>query len=160
MVRFNGPLFFANASFLDEAITSRLLSKKRLKHIVLVAKGINDMDASGEEALGLVVERCRSRGVDISLAGVNDTVMAIMDRSGLLDKIGRDHIYTNMEKALCTVHAGAHCGSDEARCPLTTACQLPRGRQRGSHVPTLMPRQELPGMDDRRIPSQHTRCKR
>ena len=125
MVRFNGPLFFANASFLDEAITSRLLSKRRLKHIVLVAKGINDMDASGEEALGLVIERCRSRGVDISLAGVNDTVMAIMDRSGLLDKIGRDHIYTNMEKALCTVHAGAHCGSDEARCPLTTACQLP-----------------------------------
>jgi len=124
MVRFNGPLFFANASFLDEAITGRLQSKKRLKHIVLVAKGINDMDASGEEALSLVIERCRSRGVDISLAGVNDTVMAIMERSGLLDKIGRDHIYTNMEKALCTVHFDAHCGSDEARCPLTTACQL------------------------------------
>lgn len=137
MVRFNGPLFFANASFLDEAITGRLQSKKRLKHIVLVAKGINDMDASGEEALALVIERCRSRGVDISLAGVNDTVMAIMERSGLLDKIGRDHIYTNMEKALCTVHAEAHCGSDEARCPLTTACQLttrPQPRQPRVHA--------------------------
>ena len=125
MVRFNGPLFFANASFLDEIITARLHSKKRLKHIVLVAKGINDMDASGEEALSLVVDRCRSRGVDISLAGVNDTVMAILTRSGLLDKIGRDHIYANMEKALCTVHAAAHRESDEARCPLTSACQLP-----------------------------------
>jgi SulP family sulfate permease len=125
MVRFNGPLFFANASFLDEVITRRLHSKKRLKHIVLVAKGVNDMDASGEEALSLVVDRCRSRGVDISLAGVNDTVMAILERSGLLDKIGRDHIYSNMEKALCTVHASAHRESDEARCPLTTACQLP-----------------------------------
>ncbi len=137
MVRFNGPLFFANASFLDEAITGRLQSKKRLKHIVLVAKGINDMDASGEEALSLVIERCRSRGVDISLAGVNDTVMAIMDRSGLLAKIGRDHIYTNMEKALCTVHADAHCDSDEARCPLTTACQLtarPQPRQPRVHA--------------------------
>jgi SulP family sulfate permease len=125
MVRFNGPLFFANASFLDEIITARLHSKKRLKHIVLVAKGINDMDASGEEALSLVVDRCRSRGVDISLAGVNDTVMAILTRSGLLDKIGRDRIYANMEKALCTVHAAAHRESDEARCPLTSACQLP-----------------------------------
>lgn len=137
MVRFNGSLFFANASFLDEAITGRLQSKKRLRHIVLVAKGINDMDASGEEALSLVIERCRSRGVDISLAGVNDTVMAIMERSGLLAKIGRDHIYTNMEKALCTVHAEAHCGSDEARCPLTTACQLatrPQPRQPRVHA--------------------------
>jgi SulP family sulfate permease len=129
MVSFNGPLFFANASFLDEIITDRLHSKNCLKHIVLVAKGINDMDASGEEALSLVVDRCRSRGVDISLAGVNDTVMAIMERSGLLAKIGRDHIYTDMEKALCTVHTAAHRDSDEARCPLTSVCQLPTRSQ-------------------------------
>ena len=129
LVRFNGPLFFANASFLDETITRRLHSKKRLRHIVLVAKGINDMDASGEETLSLVVDRCRSRGVDISLSGVNDTVMAILARSGLLDKIGRDHVYANMEKALCTVHAHAHHGSDETRCPLTSACRLHERQQ-------------------------------
>lgn len=125
IVSFNGPLFFANASFLDEIITDRLHSKNCLKHIILVAKGINDMDASGERALSLVVDRCRSRGVDISLAGVNDTVITIMERSGLLDKIGRDHIYADMEKALCTVHADAHHGSDEEHCPLTAACHLP-----------------------------------
>ncbi len=124
MVRFNGPLFFANASFLDETITTRLHSKKQLKHIVLVAKGINDMDASGEEALSLVIDRCRSRGVDISMSGVNDTVMAILNRSGLLDKLGRDHLYANMEQALCSVHADTHRESTEARCPLTTACRL------------------------------------
>jgi SulP family sulfate permease len=124
VVRFNGPLFFANASFLDESITTRLQSKKRLKHIVLVAKGINDMDASGEEALSLVIDRCRSRGVDISVSGINDTVLGIMDRSGLLEKIGQDHIYANVEQALCSVHANTHQGSTEARCPLTTACRL------------------------------------
>lgn len=124
IVRFNGPLFFANASFLDETITARLRSKKQLKHIVLVAKGINDMDASGDEALSLVIDRCRSRGVDISMSGVNDTVMAILNRSGLLDKLGRDHLYANMEQALCSVHADTHRESTEARCPLTTACRL------------------------------------
>lgn len=124
MVRFNGPLFFANASFLDETITARLRSKKQLKHIVLVAKGINDMDASGEEVLSLVIDRCRSRGVDISMSGVNDTVLAILTRSGLLDKLGRDHLYANMEQALCSVHANTHRESTETRCPLTTACRL------------------------------------
>ncbi|KHK01498.1 Sulfate permease [Desulfovibrio sp. TomC] len=124
VVRFNGPLFFANASFLDESITSRLQSKKKLKHIIMVAKGINDMDASGEEALSLVIDRCRSRGVDISLSGVNDTVMAIMSRSGLLNKLGLDHIYATVEKAICSVHDNTHQDSTEARCPLTTACRL------------------------------------
>lgn len=77
------------------------------------------------EALSLVIDRCRSRGVDISMSGVNDTVMAILDRSGLLDKLGRDHLYANMEQALCSVHADtAHRESTEARCPLTTACRL------------------------------------
>jgi len=124
VVRFNGPLFFANASFLDESITSRLQSKKELKHIIMVAKGINDMDASGEEALSLVIDRCRSRGVDISVSGVNDTVMAIMNRSGLLEKIGQDHIYSNVEQAICSVHTNTHQNSTEANCPLTTACRL------------------------------------
>jgi len=124
VVRFNGPLFFANASFLDESITSRLQSKKELKHIIMVAKGINDMDASGEEALSLVIDRCRSRGVDISVSGVNDTVMAIMNRSGLLEKLGQDHIYSNVEQAICSVHTNTHQNSTEANCPLTTACRL------------------------------------
>jgi len=124
MVRFNGPLFFANASFLDETITERLHSKHQLKHIILVAKGINDMDASGEEALSLVIDRCRSRGVDISMCGVNDSLLTILQRSGLLDKLGHDHLYSNMERALCSVHESTHRDSIEARCPLTTACHL------------------------------------
>ena len=124
VVRFNGPLFFANASFLDESITSRLQSKKNLKHIILEAKGINDMDASGEEALSLVIDRCRSRGVDISVSGVNDLVMAIMSRSGLLEKIGLEHLYADVDKAICSVHTNAHQDSTEDSCPLTTACRL------------------------------------
>ena len=89
-----------------------------------MAKGINDMDASGEEALSLVIDRCRSRGVDISVSGINDTVLGIMGRSGLLDKIGQNHIYATVEQALCSVHANTHQESTEARCPLTTACRL------------------------------------
>ena len=124
VVRFNGPLFFANASFLDDSITSRLQSKRQLKHIIMEAKGINDMDASGEEAMSLVIDRCRSRNVDISVSGVNDTVMAIMSRSGLLEKIGLDHIYSDVDKAICSVHANTHQDSAESNCPLTTACRL------------------------------------
>ncbi len=124
MIRFEGPLFFANASFLEDQITARIQNKKSLKHIVIVANGMNDIDASGEEVLSLVVSTVRSAGLDISFTGVNESVMAVFERTHLIEKIGRDHIYSTMEKAICAVHETAHKTSQEDQCPLTNVCYI------------------------------------
>ncbi len=124
VVRFDGPLFFANASFLEDQITDRMMRNPQLRHIILVSNGINDMDASGEEALSLIVDRVRSNGVDISLSGVNEAVMAVFERTHLLEKIGQDHIYPTMEKALKATHRLAHENGSEDACPLTSVCRL------------------------------------
>ena len=47
LVRFDGPLFFANASYLEDTITEMIRSKEGLNHILLVSNGINDIDSSG-----------------------------------------------------------------------------------------------------------------
>jgi len=44
VVRFDGPLFFANASYLEDQIRNRRRSKKELKHIIISAGSINDID--------------------------------------------------------------------------------------------------------------------
>lgn len=124
MVRFDGPLFFANASYLEDQITERLMNKKGLKHIVIVCNGINDIDASGEETLSLVVERTRSGGVDISFSGVNETVMKVFKNTHLIEKIGEDHIYPTMEKAVCSVYDETHTDNKEDMCPLQTVCRI------------------------------------
>jgi len=124
LVRFDGPLFFANASYLEDQINDRLMQKKELKDIIIVANGISDMDASGEEVLSLLIDRVRSAGVDISLSGVNEVVMAALERTHLLEKIGRDHIYPTMERAVCEVQEHAHRDGGETDCPLTTVCYL------------------------------------
>jgi len=124
MVRFDGPLFFANASFLEDKISDKMEANEKLKHIILVCGGINDMDASGEEALSLLVDRIRSGGLDISFCGVNESVMAVMKRTHLLEKIGTDHIYPTMEAAICDVHESAHADGEEENCPLTTSCRI------------------------------------
>ena len=122
VIRFDGPLFFANASFLEDKITERMRMKPSLNHIVLVAGGINDMDASGEETLSLVIDRCRQSGVDISLSGANESVMQVLRRTHLLEKIGEDHVYATTERALRVVHGQSHAAAGEDRCPLTTVC--------------------------------------
>lgn len=125
LVRFDAPLFFANASFLEDQITDRMQAKKGLKHIVIVANGINDIDASGEETLSLLVDRIRSAGVDVSLSGVNESVMKVLKRTHLDVKIGEDHIFPTMERAIEKIHPEAHRDIEEAECPLQTVCYLP-----------------------------------
>ena len=47
----------------------------------------------GEETLSLLVDRVRSAGIDISFSGVNESVLKVIKRTHLLEKIGDDHIY-------------------------------------------------------------------
>lgn len=128
VVRFDGPLFFANANYMEEQIRERRKSKKKLKHIIMVANGINDIDASGQEALSFVVDRVRKAGMDISMCGANETVMAALTRTHLTAKIGEDHFYPTMNDAVNAIHAQTHQGGDEENCPLTTVVVASEGR--------------------------------
>jgi len=119
VVRFDGPLFFANASYLEDRIAQIRLSKPKLRHILLVANGISELDASGEEALSLMVDRLKSAGIEISLSGVNETVMAVLRRTHLYEKIGREHFYATSSRAITLVHERVHQGADQLECPLT-----------------------------------------
>jgi MFS superfamily sulfate permease-like transporter len=124
VVRFDGPLFFANASYLEEQIRLRRQNKRHLKHIILAAESISDIDASGEEVLSLSVDRLRSAGIDISLSGVNESVMALLERTHLLAKIGEDHTFPSIKRAVNTIHRQTHRGGKEKDCPLTSVCRI------------------------------------
>ena len=118
MVRFDGPLFFANSSYLEDKIMEQIREKKDLRHIVLVANGVNDIDASGEETLSLLIDRVRSTGIDISMSGVNESVMNVLKRTHFMEKLGDDHLYSTMERAIEQVFHETHDSGNEEVCPL------------------------------------------
>ena len=124
VVRFDGILFFANASYLDEQVAKFRTEQPDLRYILLDASGINDMDASGEEALAQVVNRLRSAGLGFAMCGIKGQVMAVMERTGLLDKIGKDNLFPDTEAAVKFIVATVHRGTDLPEegcknCPLT-----------------------------------------
>jgi len=122
MIRYDGNLFFANVSYFEDLVRDRCKSMPELRHIVLVANGINDMDASGEDVLSLVVDNVRSAGIDFSISGVKETVLGLMKRTHLLEKIGEDHIFATQSIAIESLYDEAHKGTDEKECPLLTVC--------------------------------------
>ena len=95
MLRFDGPLFFANASYLEDQVADIMLKKRTLRHIILVSNGINDIDASGEETLSLLVDRIRSAGIDVSLSGVNEAVMKVLRKNAFFRKSRRGPYVSN-----------------------------------------------------------------
>jgi SulP family sulfate permease len=78
VVRFDGALFFANASYLDEQVLKFRNEQPDLRYILLDARGINDMDASGEEALAMLVKRIRSAGMGFAVCGVKGQILDVM----------------------------------------------------------------------------------
>jgi SulP family sulfate permease len=124
LIRFDGPLFFANSSYLEDQIMERRQNMKDLRHILIVSDGINDMDASGEETLSSIVDRTRAAGLDISFSGINESVMKVLKRTFLLEKIGEGHIYPTLEHAIRSIHRKEHVDEVDEACPLMDVCRL------------------------------------
>jgi len=124
VVRFDGALFFANASYLDEQVLKFRNNQPDLRYILLDARGINDMDASGEEALAMLVKRIRSAGMGFAVCGVKGQVLDVMERTGLYNEIGSDNIYADSRAATTAIIEKIHKGTDLpeggcGNCPLT-----------------------------------------
>lgn len=130
VVRFDGALFFANASYLDEQVAKFRTEQPDLRYILLDARGINDMDASGEEALEMLCKRVRSAQLGFAMCGVKGQVLAVMERTGLIDEIGQEHMFADSKAAVAALVDRVHKGTDlpEAgcdNCPLTKYIPAP-----------------------------------
>jgi len=124
IVQFDGALFFANASYLDEQVFKFRNEMPDLRYIILDARGINDMDASGEEALAMLVKQVRSAGLGFAMCGVKGQVISVMERTGLWGKVGAEHIYADSRAATAAIIDIIHNDSDLpeggcGNCPLT-----------------------------------------
>jgi hypothetical protein len=71
----------------------------------------------------------RSAGIDISMSGVNRSVMNVLKRTKLFYKIGGDHFYPTVDAAIGAIHASTHYRENETDCPLQTVCLV--SHQRG-----------------------------
>jgi len=118
VVRYSGSIFFTNVKYLEDKILDQITIMPELKHILIVGNAINELDASGEEMLSLLVDRIHNGGHDISFSGLNDSVLDVMKRTYLYEKIGKDHLYRNATRAIESIFKESHEGSDEEECPL------------------------------------------
>ena len=102
-VRFDGQLYFANVAYFEDAVLEAVTAKPNARYVLVVGNGINNLDASGEDAIKALHERLRDNGITLVFSGLKKQVLDVMQRTGLFDKIGQERIFAHEDMALAAI---------------------------------------------------------
>lgn len=104
-LRFDASLYFANVSHFEEAVLALERNNPDIKYIVIIASGINHLDASGIEMLRNISGDLRQSGITLILADVKKHVQEVIERTGLVNTLGRANIYATEAAAIKSLRA-------------------------------------------------------
>ncbi len=122
LIRFDGPLYFANTGYFEDIVLERASSKPHLKYIIIDAEGINEIDATGVEMLHDLARRLKAAGIQIIIARAKKQITDILEQTGFIEQIGKKHVTRLCSRALNVVWDALGC--DENQCPLLVSNPL------------------------------------
>jgi len=93
----NGPFFFGAADKFKDAIHQ---VDRKPKVLILRMRHVPSMDATGVRALEDLFEKTKKDGTVFILAGVHSQPRTVLEKTGLLKKIGEKNIHSNFDVAI------------------------------------------------------------
>ena len=103
--RFAVGLFYANVSRLTEEVTALVNVPEPPRWFVLHAVAIDDVDYTGGQALSELAEQLARRKIVFAVADASPELRRELDRFGVTQKIGPDHVFESLESARAAFHA-------------------------------------------------------
>ena len=92
-----GAFFFGAADKLETALQR---ARREPEILILRMRKVLAMDATGLNALEDLYEKLRSRGKHLILSGPHTQPLLVMDKAGLLDRIGRENVCAHIDASL------------------------------------------------------------
>jgi high affinity sulfate transporter 1 len=101
IIRFDGPLYFATANGLREKVREVTTDvDPPVTEVLIDMEGVDYLDLEGSDMLGEITKDMRTVGVEIHLARVKHEAMEMLEKDGVDQTIGRDHIHTKVVDAV------------------------------------------------------------
>ena len=129
-VRFDGQLYFANVPYFEDSVLAVSARFPKARSILVVGDGINQIDASGVEAVRHLAERLRAGGVTLAFSGLKKQVRDAFDAAGLTALVGAENLFIDENRALAALAEGiTDADFDRSGFPLLEApAAAPSGR--------------------------------
>ncbi|MEM9653595.1 MAG: solute carrier family 26 protein [Actinomycetota bacterium] len=116
IVRVDAALSFVNADGIKKLLLGHAAEAARTepRALILDASGINDVDATGAEMLGELLEELAERRVTLHLTGAKGPVRDVLRRAGLWDALG-DRCHTTTHDAIAALSTQRRAQRDQRR---------------------------------------------
>jgi len=101
-LRIDESLYFANARFLEDYIYDRVAGCPGIRHVVLMASAINEIDLSALESLEAINQRLEQMNVKLHLSEVKGPVMDRLKRADFLHSLSGEVFLTQYD-AMCAL---------------------------------------------------------
>jgi high affinity sulfate transporter 1 len=99
--RYDAPLFFANADDFRQRIMAAIDHEPtRVEWVVLNMEANVEIDLTATDMLVDLEAELTARGIVLALARVKQDLAVYLERAGLIDRIGSDHVYPTLPTAL------------------------------------------------------------
>ena len=100
ILRFDAPLFFANARTFREEVRRLAGAEPRPRWIVVAAEPITDVDTTAADMLAELDEELNAEGTSLVFAELKDPVKEKLERYELVGPLDPAHFFRTLERAL------------------------------------------------------------
>jgi sulfate permease, SulP family len=100
ILRLDGGLFFATSDALDDRIRALSAGAPDAGGVVLDCEGIDFIDSQGSAKVREILEFVEQAGMTLRLARIKPDVRRVLERDGVLERVGQDHVHGNVERAV------------------------------------------------------------
>jgi SulP family sulfate permease len=100
VLRVDSGLFFATADAVEDRARELILERADLTGFVLDCEGVNMIDSQGSAEVAAIARLIEEAGLELRLARVKTAVIAVLERDGVLDLLGRDHLHSSVDEAV------------------------------------------------------------
>lgn len=101
IVRFDAQIYFGNTNFFRSKIEDLVLQySPTLKHLILDASSITDLDTSGVKMLNELLSYLEKKRIKLCVADAIGPVRDILYKTGLMEKIGENHHFMHVSDAV------------------------------------------------------------
>ena len=104
------PLNFTNAESISDTIKAAIAARRPpVKLLVIEASGIIDIDYTGSQLLQREIADLGAKGITVAIARLShEQAQLEAGRSGLVESIGKDHVFMSVEEAVQKLGPGSH----------------------------------------------------
>lgn len=104
LIRIDAPIYFANTQNIRDKLTKyeelAQAGKTQVKYIILELSPVSHIDSSALHILNDIIDTYKLRNIELCFSNPSVRVMERLLLGGLVEKVGRDHIFVTAHDAV------------------------------------------------------------